>query len=201
MEFLGANLKFCGLSSAANITCLWTVINSLSDKFYAVVSRQNYHCYPGMAHSCIVLIGFVPTMTLSSYHAQLTSLLWHTATYQGLSKVVFSSSFLSSQSELSIPKRWPLIGRKVKAKEKPTTEGRTCLNTGLVFTNDIECLLGCPGNDLEKNKNRQNQVFLCSSIARASSISSTFVPYQNKFCGVVRINLWQQTFCQHSFHG
>ena len=78
-------------------------------------------------------------MTSPDY-ASLTSLLWHTATYQGLSKVNFSSSFPSSQSQLSIPKLWPVIGRKVKAKEKGTAEGRTC-NTGLVFTNDIECFL------------------------------------------------------------
>ena len=118
---------------------IWTVTNSIGDKFYAVVSCQNFHCYPWMAHSCIVLIGFTPTMTSPDY-ASLTSLLWHTATYQGLSKVNFSSSFPSSQSQLSIQKLWPVIGGKVKAKEKGTAEGRTC-NTGLVFTNDIECFL------------------------------------------------------------
>ena len=118
----------------------WTVTNSIGDKFYAVVSCQNFHCYPWMAHSCIVLISFTPTMTSSPDYASLTSLLWHTATYQGLSKVNFSSSFPSSQSQLSIPRLWLLIGWKVKTKEKGTAEGRTC-NTGLVFTNDIECFL------------------------------------------------------------
>ena len=176
----------------------WTVTNSFGDKFYVVVSCQNFHCCPWIAHSCIVLIRFTPTMT----SPDLTSLLWHTATYQGLSKVDFSSSFLSSQSQLSIPKLWPLIGGKVKAKEKQTTEGRTCLNTGLVFTNDIECLLR-PWQWFGEKQKPENQVFLCSSIAQCAtpSIIINFCTLYSQFREVVKINLWKPTLCQHSFHG
>jgi len=87
-------------------------------------------------------------------------------------------AFSLDQSQLSIPELWPLIGRKVKVEEKPTAEGRTCLlDTGLVFTNDIECVLACPGNDLEKNKNRQNQVFLCSRIAQSARAPSIIINF------------------------
>ena len=71
---------------------LWPVINSFGDKSYAaVVSCKHFQSYPWIAHSCIVLSGFLQTMTSPDFNAPLTSLLWHTATYQGLSKVVFSS--------------------------------------------------------------------------------------------------------------